>query len=303
MQDPVTRAGCKAHQSSISLFVSSPRLIPLKHQSAVARGRQRRPQVGARSTSSTATSNAACSRFGGDRAGFAVILLAGLLVFGGPTAAAQAAPIQRQQVSEHYAAHVAEAAQRFGIPVDWIRAVMRIESGGDRRAVSPKGALGLMQLMPKTWTELRVRYGLGRDPFDPHDNIFAGAAFLRELHDRYGSPGFLAAYNAGPGRYEDYRDRHRPLPTETVAYVAAIVPFVDVESTPGPLLVAASSRSSWTRAPLFFTRADGPSSTTRAASDRPTTDKPAAVPVHDLSAIAPQSNGLFVALSTTGGSR
>ncbi|KRQ17323.1 hypothetical protein AOQ71_02845 [Bradyrhizobium manausense] len=234
-----------------------------------------------------------------------MILLVGLLVIGGPTAAvaAQAASSQRQQVSERYATHVAEAAQRFGIPVDWIRAVMRIESGGDRRAVSPKGALGLMQLMPKTWTEMRVRYGLGHDPFDPHDNIFAGAAFLRELHDRYGSPGFLAAYNAGPGRYEDYRDRHRPLPTETVAYVAAIVPFVDVESTPGPLLVAASSRPSWTRAPLFFTRADGLSSTTRAASDRPTTDKPAAVPVHDLSAIAPQSNGLFVALSTTGGSR
>jgi hypothetical protein len=303
MQDPVKRAGCKAHQSSISLFVSSPRLIPLKHQSAVARGRQRRPRVGARSTPSTGTSHAACSRYGEDLAGFAVILLAGLLVMGEPTVAAHAASIQRQQVSERYAAHVAEAAQRFGIPVDWIRAVMRIESGGDRRAVSPKGALGLMQLMPKTWTEMRVRYGLGHDPFDPHDNIFAGAAFLRELHDRYGSPGFLAAYNAGPGRYEDYRDRHRPLPTETVAYVAAIVPFVDVESTPGLLLVAASSRSSWTRAPLFFTRADGLSSTTRASSDRPATDKPAAVPVHDLSAIAPQSNGLFVALSTTGGSR
>ncbi|MCK1357183.1 MULTISPECIES: transglycosylase SLT domain-containing protein [unclassified Bradyrhizobium] len=303
MQESVTRAGCKAHQGSISLFVSSPRLIPLKHQSAVARGRQWRPQVGARSTLSTGTSSAACSRHGGDRAGFAVILLAGLLVMGGPTAAAQEAPIQRQQVSERYATHVAEAAQRFGIPVDWIRAVMRIESGGDRRAVSPKGALGLMQLMPKTWTEMRVRYGLGHDPFDPHDNIFAGTAFLRELHDRYGSPGFLAAYNAGPGRYEDYRDRHRPLPTESVAYVAAVVPFVDVESTPGALLVAASSRSSWTRAPLFFTRADGLSSATRAASDRPTTDKPAAVPVHDLSAIAPQSNGLFVALSTTGGSR
>jgi hypothetical protein len=303
MQDSVTRAGCKAHQSSISWFVSSRRLIPLQHQSAVARGRQRRPRVGARRTPSTGTSTAACSRYGANLAGFAIILLAGLLLMGGPTAAAQAAPIQRQQVSERYATHVAEAAQRFGIPVDWIRAVMRIESGGDRRAVSPKGALGLMQLMPKTWTEMRVRYGLGHDPFDPHDNIFAGAAFLRELHDRYGSPGFLAAYNAGPGRYEDYRDRHRPLPTETVAYVAAIFPFVDVESTPGPLLVAAFSRSSWTRAPLFFTRVDGLSSATQATSDRPTTDKPAAVPVHDLSAIAPQSNGLFVALSTTGGSR
>jgi soluble lytic murein transglycosylase-like protein len=55
---------------------------------------------------------------------------------------------------------------------------MRVESRGDRRAVSPKGAMGLMQIMPQTWEELRVRYGCGRDPFDQHDNILAGAAFL-----------------------------------------------------------------------------------------------------------------------------
>ena len=59
-----------------------------------------------------------------------------------------------------------------------------------------------MQIMPQTWAELRARYGLGTDPYDPHDNILAGAAYIRELHDRYGAPGFLAAYNAGPGRYE-----------------------------------------------------------------------------------------------------
>ena len=114
--------------------------------------------------------------------------------------------------------------------------------------------MGLMQLMPETWAALRARYGLGRDAFDPHDNILAGAAFLREMHDRYGSPGFLAAYNAGPGRYEDYRDRHRPLPPETVAYVAALVPFVGDGATDGPVLVAASDPSSWTQAPLFIMR-------------------------------------------------
>ena len=53
--------------------------------------------------------------------------------------------------------------------------------------------MGLMQIMPKTWIELRARYGLGADPYDPHDNILAGAAYIRQLHDRYGSPGFLAA--------------------------------------------------------------------------------------------------------------
>ncbi|MFQ3452418.1 lytic transglycosylase domain-containing protein [Bradyrhizobium sp. UFLA01-814] len=306
MQGLVTRAGDKAHQSFVSLFTSSHRLVRLRRQLAVVRrGSQGRAQAGAPRTSLPSASTMACSRYGGDMAGFAILLLACLLVFSGPTPAvsAQAAAVQRQPASDRYAAHVAEAARRFGIPAAWIRAVMRIESGGDRRAVSPKGALGLMQLMPKTWADMRARYGLGRDPFEPHDNILAGAAFLRELHDRYGSPGFLAAYNAGPGRYEDFRDRHRPLPAETVAYVAAIVPFVDAESTPGPLLVAASSRSSWTQAPLFFGRADGPSSAARVASDRPARDMPAAVPVHDLSAIAPQSEGLFVALGATGRSQ
>ena len=114
--------------------------------------------------------------------------------------------------------------------------------------------MGLMQLMPETWAALRARYGLGRDAFDPHDNILAGAAFLREMHDRYGSPGFLAAYNAGPGRYEDYRDRHRPLPPETIAYVAALVPFVGDGAIDGPVLVVASDPSSWTQAPLFIVR-------------------------------------------------
>ncbi|WP_342739933.1 lytic transglycosylase domain-containing protein [Bradyrhizobium sp. B117] len=236
---------------------------------------------------------------------FAILLLAGLLVIGGPMPAvsAEKAPTRSQTAGDHYVTYVAQAAQRFGIPAAWIRAVMRVESNGDRRAVSPKGALGLMQLMPKTWADMRVRYGLGRDPFNPRDNILAGAAFLRELHDRYGSPGFLAAYNAGPGRYEDFRDRHRPLPAETTAYVAAIVPFVDAERAPGPLLLAASSRSSWTRAPLFFGHTDRPPTVTPATPDRRGFDRPAAVPVHDLSAIAPQSEGLFVALSTTGRSQ
>ncbi|WP_456725072.1 MULTISPECIES: lytic transglycosylase domain-containing protein [unclassified Bradyrhizobium] len=244
-------------------------------------------------------------RDGGATAGFAVLLLTGLLVIGGPLPAASAekAPARGQPTSDRFATYVAEAAQRFGIPTAWIGAVMRAESNGDRHAVSPKGALGLMQLMPKTWADMRARYGLGRDPFDPRDNILAGAAFLRELHDRYGSPGFLAAYNAGPGRYEEFRDRHRPLPAETVAYVGAIVPFVDAERAPGPLLLAASSHSSWMRAPLFFGRADGPSSAARVTLDRPAHDRPAAVPVHDLSAIAPQSEGLFVALSIPGRSQ
>lgn len=118
--------------------------------------------------------------------------------------------------------HVREAAHRFGMPESWIYAVIRIESAGRIRAVSSAGAMGLMQLMPATWARQRARLMLGSDPFDPRDNIIAGTAYLREMYDRYGAVGFLAAYNAGPGRYEEWRDRGRPLPLETRRYVASI---------------------------------------------------------------------------------
>ena len=232
----------------------------------------------------------------------ALLLLASVTALGMPAVAvyAQATPIAVRSANDSYAGLIAEAAQRFAIPEAWIRAIMRIESRGDRRAVSPKGAMGLMQLMPETWAALRARYGLGRDAVDAHDNILAGAAFLREMHDRYGSPGFLAAYNAGPRRYEDYRDRHRPLPPETVAYVAALVPFVGDGATDGPVLVAASGPPSWTQAPLFITRSASAEPVDRAPSKQPSSDAPAAIAVRDLSAIAPQSDGLFVHVSAAG---
>jgi hypothetical protein len=122
--------------------------------------------------------------------------------------------------------HVREAAQRFGMPEGWIYAVIRIESAGRIRAVSSAGAMGLMQLMPGTWARQRARLMLGSDPFDPRDNILAGTAYLREMYDRYGPAGFLAAYNAGPGRYEEWRDRGRPLPPETRRYVASLAPLL-----------------------------------------------------------------------------
>jgi hypothetical protein len=232
----------------------------------------------------------------------AVFLLASVAALSMPTVAVSAQPSAAavQAASEPYAALIAEAAQRFAIPAAWIRAIMRIESRGNRRAVSSKGAMGLMQLMPETWAALRARYGLGHDPFDPRDNILAGAAFLREMHDRYGSPGFLAAYNAGPGRYEDYRDRRRPLPPETVAYVAALVPFVGGAAMDGPALPAASDPSSWTQAPLFVMQSASAESADRATDKPPANDRPTILAVHDVSAIAPQSGGLFVAVSAAG---
>lgn len=127
------------------------------------------------------------------------------------------------------AVHVREASQRFGLPEDWIHAVIRIESAGRIRAVSPAGAMGLMQLMPGTWARQRARFALGRDPFDPRDNIMAGTSYLREMYDRYGPDGFLAAYNAGPGRYEEWRDKGRSLPPETRRYVASLAALLQPE--------------------------------------------------------------------------
>ena len=117
--------------------------------------------------------------------------------------------------------HVEAAAARFDLPVALIEAVIEAESGGRPRAVSSAGAMGLMQLMPGTWAQLRGRLALGADPFDPADNILAGAAYLKDLRDRYGAIGALAAYNAGPGRYEASL-AGRPLPLETRRYVDRI---------------------------------------------------------------------------------
>ncbi len=143
--------------------------------------------------------------------------------------------------SNTWSSYIAEASHRFSVPAHWIRAVMQLESNGDTIALSPKGAMGLMQIIPQTYTELRLRYHLGADPYEPRSNILAGTAYLRELHDRYGPAGFLAAYNAGPGRYEDYLTRGRPLPEETHNYVATLAPVMGVpalpphpESTPVP---------------------------------------------------------------------
>ena len=128
----------------------------------------------------------------------------------------------------------AEASQRFGLPVTWIDAVLQAESAGDPGSVSPKGAMGLMQLMPQTWLELRDSLGLGSNPFDAHDNILAGAAYLRALYDRYGVPGFLAAYNAGPARWEQHLLTNEPLPLETQAYVDHLAPIIRSAAMEGP---------------------------------------------------------------------
>lgn len=235
--------------------------------------------------------------------GSAVLLLSGLLIAVLPStvAMAQSLPVTRPVASDPYAAPVNEAAQRFHLPAAWIRAVMRVESRNDRDAISPKGAMGVMQIMPATWSELRRRHALGADPFDPSDNILAGAAYLRELHDRYGSPGFLAAYNAGPGRYEQFLGG-RPLPAETRAYVAALLPFIRGEDHGAKISSGAAARRPWTYAPLFVAPPERVSVTYPAVRNpHPVPQKldresePATAISRAVSAMTPQSRDLFIA--------
>jgi hypothetical protein len=192
-----------------------------------------------------------------------------------------------------FAALITEASKRFAVPEHWIRSVMRVESAGEVRARSRKGAMGLTQIMPETWTELRTRYNLGTDPYDPRDNILAGAAYLREMYDRYGAPGFLAAYNAGPGRYENHLATGRPLPGETQDYVAMLAPMIGGKQANGKIVAVAASLT-LARSPLFVVRSasrssnDGPSPAVR--PNHPSNVRP----VIDLSALVPQSSNLFV---------
>ena len=194
--------------------------------------------------------------------------------------------------TDRIAESVSEASRRFAIPSAWIWAVMRAESLGDVHALSPKGAMGLMQIMPATWTELRSRYGLGADPYDPHDNIIAGAAYLRELHDRYGERGFLAAYNAGPGRYEEHLATGRPLPSETIAYMAAVASLVGLRIDDREKVVAAAA-SSWTSAPIFVSRTATSLAGPQSAANVRVRDSAAAGRAQAQSALAPPSEGLF----------
>lgn len=134
--------------------------------------------------------------------------------------------------SDPWGPYIKEASRRFDVPERWIREVMRQESGGRVGARSPVGAMGLMQVMPGTYAELRARYGLGDDPYHPWNSVMAGTAYVREMYELYGSPAFLAAYNAGPRRLEDYLWNGRGLPAETRNYVARIGPRI-IDAHPG----------------------------------------------------------------------
>lgn len=191
-------------------------------------------------------------------------------------AAFAAAPAKTNAV-DRWAPYIQAAAAKSGIPADWIRKVMAAESGGHlllhgRPIVSRAGAIGLMQLMPGTWQDMRVALRLGPDPHAPADNILAGAVYLRRMYDRFGYPGLFAAYNAGPRRYAQALAGRSRLPAETRAYVVRIT---GASPLPGSL------RSRPLRAPLI-----------PAGSGRRSADK-------GLFVSAP-GDGLFVSLSKAG---
>ncbi|MCD4512191.1 lytic transglycosylase domain-containing protein [Brucella pseudogrignonensis] len=227
------------------------------------------------------------------------LLIAGTMIVMTPCAA-MADPLTDDQYSarsvmavassDPWAAHIAEAAKRFAIPERWIRTVMAVESAGDMRALSNVGAMGLMQIMPATWEELRAKHGLGNDPYNARDNILAGAAYLRELHDRYGSiAAMLAAYNAGPGRYERHLTGER-LPTETVEYVARVMAMIGADSGIAVPIRRHSNSSRDATAPIFNDRSIGHQHDVETDNDLPSERQTIA----DHPAFSPLSDGLFV---------
>ena len=297
-----------ALKASIPLFAGKPShsFVPLDHKSAGARSEgQGRPPAGASRAPLTAASTLAGWRFGGERQvrRYAVILLAGALVLGAEpaTTLAQSAPVTRAVAADPHGNHIAEASQRFGIPEHWIRAVLRAESAGDVRAISSAGAIGLMQIMPDTWAGLRVRYRLGRDPYDPRDNILAGTAYLRAMWDRYGNvAAMLAAYNAGPGRYDEHRATGRPLPAETRAYVAALASALG-----GAVAAATPEKQSapppdWRDAPLFVMRPSDRRSADPVQTIGTSGDARPTVPVRERRDVEPRDGSMFVARADDG---
>ncbi len=285
----------------IPLFAERPAhpTVPLVHRTAGARSEgQGRPPAGATRAPLTAASTLAGLWYSGDRTlcRYAVVMAVAALSLcsGSGVATAQSAPGLHSAAADLHAVHIAEASKRFGIPERWIHAVLRAESAGDVRAASSAGAMGLMQVMPDTWAELSVRYGLGRDPYDPRDNILAGTAYLREMWDRYGDiAAMLAAYNAGPARYDEHRSKGRPLPAETRVYVASLVSALRGER-PSKSGSAIARRLDWREAAIFVGRDDGTPAVDPVSPDRAPNDARSLAPAKTEALTAARPEELFV---------
>jgi len=232
----------------------------------------------------------------------AMLLLSGLPLLASATAAmAQSGPVAVVVSEQRFAAHIAEASQRFVIPEAWIRAVLSAESAHDIGAVSSAGARGLMQIMPDTWAELRIQHRLGEDPYDPRDNILAGTAYLRQMLDRYDSiSAMLAAYNAGPGRYDEYVATGRPLPAETRAYLAKLAPILGGEPLPERSETTTPRPTDWREAPLFVGAIGGLPPISPVQSESQSDAEIAAEPGHLDRDLSPTPESIFVSISSAG---
>lgn len=117
--------------------------------------------------------------------------------------------------------HIRKAAEKYDISYSLLKAIIKAESDFNPRAVSKKGALGLMQLMPENIRAMNIS-----DPFDPMENILGGTRYFREMLDRFDGqlPLSLAAYNAGPTAVERYNNTVPPY-KETEAYVERVLKF------------------------------------------------------------------------------
>lgn len=278
----------------IPLFAERPSYpsVPLGPGQAGARNEgQGPPSAGGPHTPITDASTSAGRR----RSGVGPIVALVILLLASPGAVLAQDASAGETIANHpHAASVTEAARRFGIPEGWIWAVMRVESNGDIRAVSTAGAMGLMQIMPATWASLRTRYRLGSDPFDARDNILAGAAYLREMYDRYGDvTAMLAAYNAGPGRTDEYLSRGRPLPVATRAYIAKLASITGGSDDTRLAVAQPPDPFAWRHAALFPAHAGGSST----AATAPSEGAPAVPSAVAAEAIALRQASLFVPLS------
>lgn len=154
--------------------------------------------------------------------------------------------------------YINQSSQRFNVPDQWIRAVMMQESRGyqyynKRPITSPHGAKGLMQLKTPAYRDMAKRYKLGKDPYNPLDNIMAGTAYIRILYNKFGAPGFVAAYHGGPGTLSNHLNKGSSLPKETKKYLASVSPKLgnDVPmSGPFAKYASGSSRRSNSKTPL-----------------------------------------------------
>ncbi len=280
--------GCMPHHSSVSAKIPAAAVRSSGTGRAVGPARKRSPLHGKRTRVERwrIVGTAVCR----------AVLVAMLVTMTNVAAMAQpapsVAPLQHHAINGPIAGFIAEASRRFGVPAAWIRVVIRAESAGDARAVSSAGAMGLMQIMPNTWpscARVTVWVPIRSMPatmFTPARRICA------KLHDRYGAPGFLAAYHAGPGRYDDYLAKRSAAAARDRMLTLRRSFRRSTGVSPDDRLMA-TDPFAWTQAPLFVARGQGGSASEPASGQRSIDRTSSAGSTNSMSALAGRSDGLF----------